>query len=123
MTQTAPTGYKEFSRNGSDSVTFIRSGHTTSAPRLAIFDRKVPVANGNGFSVPQYRFRLIDGHVDAEGVPLKERSIIEVIVRHPVGIDATSITTALADASAIVGDAEFVNDALVDLMFPKEPAV
>lgn len=118
--KTLPVGWSEFGRNGSDSVTFTRPGHTVTAPRLAIFDRKLPVSNGNGFSVPSYRVRLIDGHLDIDGNPLKERSIVEVTVRQPVGASATPITTSIADVAAILADAAFVDDATVDYMFPRE---
>lgn len=118
---TLPVGWLEYGRNGSDSVTFVRPGHTVEAPRLAIFDRKQPVANGgNGFSVPQYRIRLMDGHVDVDGVPVKERSIVEVTIRHPVGASDTAIEASIAAAAALLADVEVVTNATDDLMFPRE---
>lgn len=115
-----PTGWLEYGRNGSDSVTFVRPGHTVEAPRLAIFDRKQPVANGNGFSIPQYRIRLIDGHLDADGLPLKERSIVEVVIRHPLSATDTSVETSIAAVAALLADTQVVGNATDDLMFPRE---
>lgn len=116
-----PTGWKEFSRSGSDSITFIRPGHTAAAPRLAIFDRKVPTpVSGNTAPVGQYRLRLIDGHVDSEGVPLSQRSIVEINIRQPSGFATTAVGESITAAVAILGGAEFVDDATVDYMFPRE---
>lgn len=115
-----PVGWSEYGRNGPNSVTFLRPGHTVQEPRLAIVDRKPAVANGNGFSVPSYRVRLIDGHLDADGAPLKERSIVDLTIRQPVNATTAPITASIAALATMVGGAEFVNDATVDLMFPRE---
>lgn len=115
-----PVGWSEYGRDGNNSVTFLRPGHTVQAPRLAIFNRKPPVANGNGFSVPTYRVRLIDGHLDADGVAMRERSILDLTIRQPVDASATAITTSLSALAAMLSDAAFVDDATVDYMFPRE---
>lgn len=120
MAQIAPIAWAQYAANG-DSVTFVRAGHTVTKPSLALFTRKAPIPNGQGgYSVPTYNVRFINGHVDANGVPLKERSIVEINVRHPVGASATDITAAIAEAATMLADAEFVNDATSDLMFPRE---
>lgn len=113
------TGWKIFSQTA-DSVTVARPGHTVSEPRLAIFDRKVPVSGPNGFSVPTYRVRLIDGHVDVDGAPIKEKSLVEVVVRNPLSADATAVTASIAAVAAMLANPEFVNDAVVDQMMPRE---
>lgn len=118
---TLPIDWSEFGRNGSDSVTFLRPGHTVKEPRLMIVDRKAPSVTGQGgFSVPTYRVRFIDGHVDVDGVPVKERSIVEINIRQPVNASNTAITASLAAAATMLGNVEFVNDATVDFMFPRE---
>lgn len=116
---TLPIGWYIFSQTA-DSVTVARPGHTVSEPRLAIFDRKVPVQGPNGFSVPTYRVRLIDGHVDAEGAPIKEKSLVEVTIRNPLSVNGTSVTASIAAVATMLADAEFVNDAVVDQMMPRE---
>lgn len=115
-----PVGWSEYGRDGNNSVTFLRPGHTVQAPRLAIFNRKPPVANGNGFSVPTYRVRLIDGHVDADGAALRERSILDLTIRQPVDAAAAPITASVAALATMLSDVEFVDDAITDYMFPRE---
>lgn len=117
-----PTGWSEFGRDGKDSVTFLRPGHTVQAPRLMIINRKPPVANGSGFSVPTYRVRLIDGHQDVDGVSLKERSILELTIRNPIDASPAVIGASITQLAAMLGSADFVDDATVDYMFPREAA-
>lgn len=117
---TLPVGWSEFGRDGSDSVTFLRPGHTVAEPCLAIFNRKTPVANGSGFSVPSYRIRLIDGHVDGEGAPIKERTILDLTIRHPVNASAVKASASIAALATMLADAELVDDATTDYMFPRE---
>lgn len=114
-----PEGFKEYSRDG-DSVTFIRPGHTVSEPRLLIINRKTPVANGNGFSIPQYRVRTVDGHVDSDGKPVRDRSAVDIYIRKPVDASLEPIQTSLAAIATMLADVDFQDDALVDYMFPKE---
>lgn len=114
-----PDGYFEYEKN-SDSATYIRPGHTVSEPSLLIINRKTPVANGNGFSIPVYRLRLIDGHLDGDGKPVKERSSVEILIKQPVNASLTRIQAALDFASSMLADEDFQDDALVDYMYPKE---
>lgn len=121
MSHVLPSGWVEFGSNGDNSVTFLRPGHTVTEPRLAIFSRKPAVAQANGnFSVPEYRVRLFDGHVDTDGLPKKDKAIVEVVIRLPVGDDATPTETSLAALAAMLADAAFVTNATVDLMWPRE---
>lgn len=120
-----PEGTYSFGQNGLNSKTFLRPGHTTQAPRLLIVDRQEAQAqrNGNGvtsFSVPRYRVRFIDGHLGADGTPLAERSIVEIVIRQPTNASVDAVTTSLEYAAEMLADPEFVNDAIVDLMFPRE---
>lgn len=117
---TLPAGWYIYSQTA-DSVTVARPGHTVSAPRLVIFDRKVPTLNPQGtFSVPTYRVRFIDGHVDGDGIPLREKSLVELTVRNPLPAGVVAVTASLAAMATLVAAAEFVDDAVNDQMFPRE---
>lgn len=110
-----------YGSNGPNSRTYVRPGHTAQAPRLLIVDRQEATSNGNGsFSIPRYRVRFIDGHLDSENAPLAERSHVEIVIRQPTNATLTAITESIRYAAAMLGDEDFVNDATVDLMFPRE---
>lgn len=116
-----PDGTFEYGRNGLNSITFVRPGHTTTAPRLLIINRVEAQQNGGGeFSLPTYRVRFIDGHVDAEGNPKAARSHVELVVRQPVDSVDDPIKTSLGYLKDLLADPDFVDDATADLMFPEE---
>lgn len=120
MSHVLPVGWSEYGRDGNNSVTFLRPGHTVTEPRLLIINRKTPVVSGTSFSVPTYRVRMIDGHVDGDGNPLRERTILDLTIRHPVNASTATASTSIAALATMLADAEFVDDALTDFMFPRE---
>lgn len=114
-----PSGWKIFSQT-ENSLTAVLPGHTVAAPRIAIFDRRVATQNGNGFSVPTYRVRLISGDLDPENMPIRERVLVDCTIRVPVNANSSLATASLAALAGMLADPEFVDDATVDQMFPRE---
>lgn len=112
-----PVGWVLF-RNEGDKATYLRPGHTVTTPRLAIFSRSEASFTATASSNTLYSVRLINGNVDADGKPIPARSIVEVTVRTPIGIDQSVLDALIADAVTVVSNTEFAQDATVDLMFP-----
>lgn len=112
-----PVTWKLFSRT-ENAVTYIRPGHTVKEPRLAIFDRVVPVSSGKGSRSAQTRVRIIAGEVDSLGNPISSRVIAEAIVKHlPTSNVALAISCA-ADLALVIGNADFQQDVVVEQLLP-----
>jgi hypothetical protein len=117
---TVPTTWKYYGSNGPDSSTFIVEGHTPAAPRLRIFDRKSPKLQRDGqTSSAQYRFRSIQGTVDASGTP-DGKAIVETTIRwNGGGATPTIVKALLAEHATELSDVELHSDAVDELLLPR----
>lgn len=112
-----PATFKRFS-NTEHAVTYTLPGHTSQKPRLAIFDRVIPVSTGKGSRVPQYRMRVIRGVYDAKGALLSTRISCEATFRYPVGALSTEVMEDMAVLGVAVSNADFQEDVAVELRLP-----
>lgn len=100
--------------------TYRVSGHTTQENYLVIFDRKVPVANGDGtFSKPSVRTRVIRSFLDGDSKPLPSKAVADVNISWPLEADATDVKAMVTLLGTIFGDAEIASDFVDDLDIPR----
>nr|URG16486.1 MAG: coat protein [Leviviridae sp.] len=118
----APVGWK-FYGSTSDQTTFTLPGHTVAAPRLAIFDRKVPQSNGGKLTNPNYKVRIIYGFADVDGNPLESRAVIEANIRWPVAADGSVIEGAIDIMGEMLTNVDFQDDVVAEQLLPREVTV
>lgn len=95
-------------------------GHTTQENYLVIFDRKVPVANGDGtFSKPSVRNRIIRSFLDLDGKPLASKAVVDVNISWPLEADAADVKAMVTLLGTIYGDVEIASDFVDDLDIPR----
>lgn len=100
--------------------TYRVSGHTTQENYLVVFDRKVPVANGNGtFSKPSVRVRIIRSFVDADSVPLSSKAVCDVNISWPLEAAAADVKAMVNLIGTIFSDIEIASDFVDDLDIPR----
>lgn len=100
--------------------TYRVSGHTTQENYLVVFDRKVPVANGNGsFSKPSVRVRVIRSFVDADSVPLASKAVADVNISWPLEAAAADVKAMVDLIGTIFSDVEIASDFVDDLDIPR----
>lgn len=106
--------------NNGNTVTYLRPGHTTRTPRLAIFKRTVPVYLNGRWSNPSYDVKIVAGVLDADGAPVPVKIQIGTDgIRWPmVGVDVNStFNTAMADFAAIMSVAD-MDETILAQVFP-----
>lgn len=100
--------------------TYRVSGHSTQENYLVIFDRKVPVTNGNGnFSKPSVRTRIVRSFLDADGAPLTSKAVADVNISWPLEAPAASVKAMVTLIGSIFGDIEIASDFVDDLDIPR----
>lgn len=114
-----PEGYT-FYGSAPDQTTFVRTGHTSAEPNLAIFDRKVSTLVGGQLTVPSYRARIIRGILDATGSPVTTRVTADLTIRWPAGTDVAVVKDVMARLGEILSDSDFQDDAASDQLLPRE---
>lgn len=112
-----PAGSKYAGSTGVDQVQFFRSGHTAALPRLAIFKRRP----ANGKPTSEYNVMLVHAVADAEGVV--RNALVELSVRNVAAQDAATIKTLLGTLGTMCSNADFQDDAVVELLLPAPNAI
>lgn len=110
MSMTVPSTWKfHSSQSNGNSVTFTRPGHTVQQPRLAIISRVVPVydTKRQDWSVPQYRVRILDGIMDADGNPDPTKTLADVTFRCSLDNNgAAQGSSVVADLLVVINQAD-----------------
>lgn len=119
MPDFAPTADMKFFSDREDQTTFTLTGHTVKKPRLAIFDRKVPVVNGNGTSVPWYRIRIIEGVEDADGNVIPTRITCDLTIRWPLEAAPADVIADIAKLASLVSDVDLQSDIADEQLLPR----
>lgn len=104
--------------SSADSVSFQLPGHTRSSPHFVIFDRKVPTAQS---TMAEYRIRVIQGFLDAEGGRVKNRAVLECTSRIPldgVGV-ATAVKANIGRLATMLADQNLVNQMVDTQILPR----
>lgn len=128
MSFPVPSGWKfQSSANNGNSVTYTRPGHTTVAPRLAIFSRVIPSydVKADSWSTPSYRIRLIDGVLTPAGKPAGTRVSFDGTFRYPMdaaGVEASG-NSITADLKALISATGFAGSVFVSQDFPAPATV
>lgn len=79
-----------------DSVTLtVDADHTVGVPHIVIFDRRVPTVNGNTFTQPRYRIRVIQGNVDQDAVPIQARTLADIEFQWRVGNEPSWVSSQI----------------------------
>lgn len=118
-----PAGWEFYgSANNGDQTTFTLPGHSVSTPHLAIFDRKVPTSNGNGYTTPQFRLRIIRGFTTADGEPLETRTVVDANIRWPMEAPLVDVKGMVDVVSQVFGDTTFQTDAVDKQLLPRTVA-
>jgi hypothetical protein len=99
--------------------TYRVTGHTTQENYLVIFDRKIPVAVNGVFSSPQVRTRIIRSFLDADGVPMAKKAVIDTTVTWPLEADASDVKAMVTLQGAIYSDAQIASDFVDDQDIPR----
>lgn len=118
-----PTGSEFYgSANNGDQTTFTLPGHTVSTPHLMIFDRKVPVSNGNGYTTPSIRVRVIRGFEDTEGNPLSARAVVDATIRWPLEGPEADVKSMVQQLADVFASTAFQDSAIDKQTLPREVA-
>lgn len=110
MAFTVPATWKfHSSQSNGNSITFTRPGHTVQQPRLAIISRVVPLYDNKRqeWSTPQYRVRVFDGILDADGNPDPTKTLADATFRCSVDNNgAAQKDSVLGDLRTILNHAD-----------------
>jgi hypothetical protein len=100
--------------------TYRVSGHTAQENYLVIFDRKVPVTNGDGtFSKPAVRVRIQRSFLDADSKPMSSKALVDTNITWPMEATASDVKAMVTLLGTIFGDAEIASDFVDDLVIPR----
>lgn len=116
-----PTGWKFYgAANNGDQTTFTLPGHSVSTPHLVIFDRRVPVSNnGNGYTTPSYRVRVIRGFLGPDNEPLAARVVVDATIRWPMDAPLTDVKGMVGVLGDIFSSTDFATDAVDEQQLPR----
>lgn len=114
-----PVGYQPYSLQGDQSM-FIYTGHTSAAPVMTNFYRHASRLVNGTMTVPSMRVLSLTGLLDADQKPVATRITVDTTVRWPAGATKAAILAAVARQVAILGDAEFQDDAFEEQLLPRE---
>lgn len=122
MAFTVPATWRFYGASSDGSqVTFTRPGHTVQEPRLAIVDRKIGVFDSNRqrWSTPEYRVRVVDGVLDADGNPDPTRTIADLTCRSSLASNGGARgDEVVADLLLIIDQTDFASAAYIGQVFP-----
>lgn len=115
---TIPTGWVK-DGYGNESVTFTRSGHSQSIPRLAILKRQ-PKTTGSVTSKYQVKYVLgFDWSAVATGAnPDGPNSLIDLNIRNTDAQTSSAMKAALTELGNLLLDTGFQADAVDNLSLP-----
>lgn len=117
---TVPAGWTYDGSANQNQSTYRVTGHSTQENYLVIFDRKVPVTNGDGtFSKPSVRTRVVRSFLDSDGVPLRSKAVADVNISWPLEATATSVKDMVDLLGTIFSDVEIASDFVDDLDIPR----
>lgn len=119
MPDFVPTVDMKLFSSKEDQTTFTLTGHTVKRPYLAIFDRKVPVVNGNGTSVPWYRIRIIRGVLDSAGDPIQTRVTCDVTIRWPLEALSADAIADIAKLGSLLSNVDLQSDIVDEQLLPR----
>lgn len=116
MPFTIPASFKYDGARDRDSVNYQTTGHTPAAPKIVIFDRKVPSAVA---PKEQYRVRVVHGSVKADGTPLVPGIVVDLTISsHMLAKDA-DVTAAFMQLKDIVNTEGFAEMAIISQLLPR----
>ena len=113
-----PIDWKFYGSNNGNQKMFQLPGHTVTAPRLAIFERKVPVLVDGVTTNPSYRIRVVEGELDSLGLPLPSRTTIDVNVKFDFRASATKVDADVAVLGVLFSSPDFRQDMIVEQRLP-----
>lgn len=94
------------------------TGHTTQENYLVIFDRKIPVTNGDGtFSKPSCRVRIIRTFL-VSGLPLATKAVCDINISWPMEAPVASVKAMVTLIGTIFSDVNLASDFVDDLRIP-----
>lgn len=95
------------------------SGHTVQENYLVIFDRKVPSLVNGSYTKPSVRVRIIRSFLDADDVPLSQKSVADYNLSWPLEAPAASVKAQNDLMGTILSDVEISSDFVDDLDIPR----
>lgn len=103
-----PTDMVYDGASSADSVSYQLPGHSVTTPHYMIIDRKVPHARS---TTAEYRIRIIQGFLNAEGQRVNERAVLEMTCRRPItGVAVVdSVKGNIARLASMLGDEMLVD--------------
>lgn len=104
--------------SSADQVSFQLPGHNRATPHFVVFDRKVPTSRS---TTAEYRIRVVQGFLNAEGVRVENRAVLECINRVPLEGVGTSeaIKANIGRLATMLADPGLVNQMVDTLILPK----
>lgn len=127
MAFNVPSTWKRQSlSNDGNTLTFTRPGHTVQKPKLAVVSRVIPAYDQKRatWSVPQYRVRVFDGVLNADGQPDPTRTLYDLTVRASINSDGSAVVSDVhTDFLLIVDQEEFAANSVGAQEFPGTASV
>lgn len=87
--------------DSTNSRTYALTRHSVSKPALVINKRRDPSSD-----MAEAQLKVVQGSVDAEGLPTKN-VLFDLTIRRPIAASQADVDAALADLRALVADATF----------------
>lgn len=99
-----------------DSVNYQTAGHTPAAPKIVIFDRKVPTATA---PKEMYRVRVVRGAADVKGNVLVPGINVEFSVSSHMLASTADVTAAVTQLIEIITAEGFTAMAVESQLLPR----
>lgn len=110
-----PEAWAKYSDTEHSSI-YTRPSGSTKNPRLVIFKRKPPTRNGSDLGVATYEIKIVNGDVDADGVPRDRNTLVDLTFRDPQDNAATVLDDAIDVLQAIAADSTLIPNLILGLL-------
>lgn len=108
-----------FDGDTKDQSVFRVDGHTATENYIVVFDRKQLSSNGNGFTRPSYRVRVIRSFTNDDGEPVEGKAVVDCNMSWPAAAPAASVKAMLGTLEDFLSDTETQSDVVDDLDIPR----
>lgn len=116
---TIPVTWAHEGNDGQDKSVFsVIADHTTTENYLIVFTRKRIQAVNGQWTKPSWRCRIIRSFVDADGLPLSQKAVVDTQCSWPSAAPAADVKAMITLNGAIFSDVELPADVVDQQRIP-----